>query len=261
MRRIVHAKGLAAAESFVGHILMPTPMAVLQAAQLIGIGTEKEQGLGDLVLVDVGGATTDVHSIGTGLPRREGVIVKGLPEPHAKRTVEGDLGIRYNAGTIIDAVGKRALLAHAGLADDHPDVEHLVRELSSRTETVPSSDVEWAVDEGLARAATEVAVKRHAGTVETAYTPTGRLEIQRGKDLTEVPVLIGTGGIFAWAREPYRLLEAALFDASDPCSLRPKNPRVLVDAPYILYGVGLLAEQAPDKALRIAKKYLREVPK
>ena len=259
MRRIVHAKGLDGAESFVGQILMPTPMAVLSAARLLADGAGDERGLGELLLVDVGGATTDVHSVAEGRPRREGVVLRGIPEPYAKRTVEGDLGIRYNARTILDTVGKSAVLAHAGLEGVEVPLEDAVQLRSTHTEMVPEDEVGQAVDVGLARAATEVAVRRHAGSLESVYTPTGRVEIQHGKDLTEVQALVGTGGIFAWGKAPRRVLEAAQYDARDPLSLRPMQPKMYLDAPYILYAIGLLANVAPEKALRIAKAHLQEI--
>ena len=46
---------------------------------------------------------------------RDGVIQYGLPEPCVKRTVEGDLGMRHNARTIVEAAGFEAFaerLAH-----------------------------------------------------------------------------------------------------------------------------------------------------
>ena len=97
--------------SFVGDILMPTPPAVLQAAQLLAEGCEGESGIGELVLVDVGGATTDIHSIATGHPSRSDWIPRGLPEPRAKRTVEGDLGLRWNAEGIVETAGAARLRA------------------------------------------------------------------------------------------------------------------------------------------------------
>jgi hypothetical protein len=39
----------------------------------------------------------------------------------------------------------------------------------------------------------------------------------------------------------------------------PKAPKAFLDADYLLYGIGLLAEDFPAQALRIAKKYLRPV--
>jgi uncharacterized protein (TIGR01319 family) len=48
--------------------------------------------LGELLIVDVGGATTDVYSMADGYPKHSNYILSGLEEPYAKRTVEGDLG-------------------------------------------------------------------------------------------------------------------------------------------------------------------------
>ena len=259
MRRIVRAKGLDGAESFVGSILMPTPMAVLDAARLLADGTPEEAGLGDLVVVDVGGATTDVHSVGAGRPVREGVVLRGIPEPHAKRTVEGDLGLRHNAPAIVEAVGKKTVLAMAGLPDTGFDLDGAVLGLSARPETVPEAEAARALDLALAAAATRVAMERHAGFLETLYTPAGRVEVQHGKDLSEFGTLIGTGGIFSWGPDPRRVLEAALFDEHNPLSLRPRHPSLLVDAPYILHAIGLLAQVAPAVALRVARSHLRRV--
>ncbi len=86
-------------------MVLPTPMAVLEGIRLGADGTASEKGWGDMLVVDVGGATTDVHSIGNGLPAGENVIARGLAEAYAKRTVEGDLGIRFNAATIWRASG------------------------------------------------------------------------------------------------------------------------------------------------------------
>ncbi|NLC45335.1 MAG: MutL protein, partial [Clostridiales bacterium] len=97
LQRIIQAKGLSKVKKLIEGILMPTPSAVLSAANRLSVGHGKEKGIGDLLVVDVGGATTDVHSIADGNPTQSGVVMKGLPEPFIKRTVEGDLGVRYSA--------------------------------------------------------------------------------------------------------------------------------------------------------------------
>ena len=43
------------------------------------------------------------------MPRQMNTVYKGLPEPYAKRTVEGDIGMRYSVLGILDAVGARRL--------------------------------------------------------------------------------------------------------------------------------------------------------
>lgn len=55
---------------------MPTPASVLKAAETLSLGTKDEDGIGDLAIVDIGGATTDIHSIGEGAPSRAGVYLR-----------------------------------------------------------------------------------------------------------------------------------------------------------------------------------------
>ncbi|MBQ4505133.1 MAG: glutamate mutase L, partial [Firmicutes bacterium] len=103
--RIIKAKGLSKASQLISGIMMPTPAAVLAAMELLSKGTENQSGWGELVAVDVGGATTDIYSMTEGLPERTNTVLKGLPEPYAKRTVEGDIGMRYSANGIVEAGG------------------------------------------------------------------------------------------------------------------------------------------------------------
>lgn len=254
--RIIEAKGLKKAEDFVEGILMPTPTAVLRVAQLLSQGTGSEKGLGDLVMVDVGGATTDVHSIGMGNPIQAGVVRKGLPEPLAKRTVEGDLGIRYNASTILKLCGPERILENAQIP--HSDLSQRLGNLSRYVETLPESREDRDLDFALASCAARAAMERHAGTVETLWSPQGQYYVQYGKDLTGVEHLIGTGGIFIHHPDAGAILQKTLFSPEEPFSLRPKNPSLFTDARYCLFAIGLLAERFPEKAFRIAKKYLKK---
>lgn len=255
LRRIIVAKGLDKVQETFG-IVMPTPSAVLRAAELLAQGAPGEPGLGDLVVVDVGGATTDVHSIGEGRPTKPGVVWKGLPEPFAKRTVEGDLGIRYNAPTILQMAGRDRLSVALGHSELALDWESIVQHLCADADHVPQDAREMLVDVALARVAVEIAVDRHVGNLTSVYTPFGEMLVQRGKDLTTVGHLVGTGGIFAYSDMPRRVLEGALFDPRRPTSLRPIGPEMHVDRRYIMAAVGLLAEKEPTIALRVLKKSL-----
>lgn len=263
MRRITHSKGLDKAQSLVGEIIMPTPMAVLQGARLLAEGAGDEPGLGDLIVVDVGGATTDVHSITEGTPTRQGVVTKGLPEPYAKRTVEGDLGIRYNARVILRIAGEKEVMERTTLAGRAftklPDLNAAVEFLSCNIGAVPGNEIESCIDVGLASAAVDIATRRHAGRIEEQYFPAGKVWIQYGKDLTKVRSVIGTGGIFAYGEDPLRVMKSAGFDHGHPESLRPMEPEFFIDQRYILYGVGLLSQVAPVEALKIMKKHLKKV--
>ena len=255
MRRIVSAKGIDRASARIDHVLMPTPAAVLEGARILADGVEGREGLGPLVVVDPGGATTDVHSIGAGEPSEPGVIRYGLPEPHAKRTVEGDLGMRHNVAAIVAAVGLDTLAANAGLGIE--EAGGALSRVEASVEMLPATDIERQMDGALVRAAVDIAMKRHAGTVETVYTAQGPVQVQRGKDLSAVGWVIGTGGAIVHARDPASILAVACTDTRDPGSLRPRAPRLAVDADYLLYAAGLLAQVDPVAAFDCARNHLR----
>jgi uncharacterized protein (TIGR01319 family) len=253
--RIVHAKGIDRAAERFDAVLMPTPAAVMEGARLVSEGAARTAGLGDLLVVDIGGATTDVHSVAVGSPSRDGVVQYGLPEPFVKRTVEGDLGMRHNARTIAEAAGFSAFAERLGISEARLNVK--LDEIAADVERLPANADDEALDEALAWTAVRIAVARHAGTTEIVQTVHGPVTMQRGKDLSGVKCVIGTGGPLAHGATPASVLNAALADASDPFSLRPSNPVLLIDTDYLLYASGLLAAVDRDAALALALGSLR----
>lgn len=257
---ITHAKGIDRVAEHLDLIadIVPTPSAVLEAARLIAEGTEASPGLGDTVVIDVGGATTDVHSVASGAPTRPGVVVRGLPELRLKRTVEGDLGMRVNAPTIVERFGRPKLLALAGGGEDlaEADIDRYTAHVSVRTEHVPADDRERSLDHALGRAAVRLAMERHAGHVREVFTATGMVLVQEGKDLGEVAAVVGVGGVLAHGRDARFVLEGALDSGTDPWSLLPRRAALYLDRQYVLYGIGLLSTIAPEAALATARRVL-----
>lgn len=247
--RIVHAKGIDRAAAMLDSVLMPTPAAVMEGARLLAEGTGTRPGLGELLLVDIGGATTDVHSVATGEPSREGVIRHGLPEPYVQRTVEGDLGMRHNAAAIVEAAGIGAVAAALGSTE--AEVEARLARIAADVEWLPRSDDDFAFERALARAAVRIAVRRHAGETKIVYTATGPATVQAGKDLSAIRAVIGTGGALVHGTDPGGILAAALADPDDTASLRPAAPTLYLDADYALYAAGLLAAVEPESALKL----------
>lgn len=255
LKRIVSAKGLSKAASILSDIMMPTPSAVLQAMNLLAEGTSEESGIGELIAVDVGGATTDIYSIASGKPSRSSTVYKGLPEPYSKRTVEGDIGMRYSVKGIVDAVGIERICEISGLSKAR--AEYLIEYLSTHTDVIPNGDKELEnLDYALAAMTIETAVSRHAGTIEETYTMYGLTYLQSGKDLRDVNQIVVTGGSLIHTIRTADIASYALFDINNPMSLRPKNAEIRVDRKYILASMGLLASHYPETALRIMKKEL-----
>jgi len=257
INRIIETKGLKKAEQFIDGILMPTPTAVLTAAKLLSQGTAKEEGLGELVVVDIGGATTDIHSIARGDSTEPGVVQKGLPEPFVKRTVEGDLGLRYNASSILHAVGKERFEQQLG--NPNFDLDEAINQLSLFTDRLPESESERLLDTELSRNAVRLAMERHAGAIQTTYGPEGQVFVQYGKDLRGIKIVIGTGGPLIFSPVSKKILQEMVYSETNPFSLKPKVPDFYLDERYLLYAVGLMSEVEPDKALRVAKKYLKRL--
>ncbi|MCQ9625398.1 MAG: methylaspartate mutase accessory protein GlmL [Cetobacterium somerae] len=259
MNKIIEAKGMKKAESFISGILMPTPAAVLKAAEVLSEGTDEEDGIGDLIIVDIGGATTDIHSIGKGDPSKPGVLLKGLEDPVAKRTVEGDLGMRYSAISLLEAAGTRKIRNYLNDVDKKWDVKGHCNYRHDHIKMVPQTKEEILFDEAMAKVATELSMTRHCGVLECIYTPMGTMFNQSGKDLLNAPYIIGTGGVIVHSENPRGILEAGKFNPAEPIYLKPENPKFMVDKTYILSSMGLLAQKEPDLAIKIMKKYLIEV--
>lgn len=255
LNRIIQAKGLSKATALLSDIMMPTPSAVLQAMNLLAQGCEGEPGIGELIAVDVGGATTDVYSIADGMPEQMNTVYKGLPEPFAKRTVEGDIGMRYSIQGIVDVAGHDRLAKLSGLPQQR--IEELIADLRLHTDKVPNGDLELEMlDFALASMAIEEAVKRHAGTVEETYTLMGKTYVQEGKNLTSVKNIVVTGGSLIHTKRTEEIAKHALYTPMQPASLRPMKADVWVDRTYILAAMGLLSGYYPGTALRIMKKEL-----
>lgn len=255
LNRIIQAKGLSHASKLISGILMPTPSAMMRAMQLLAEGCEGEEGIGELMALDVGGATTDVYSIADGMPKEGGTVYKGLPEPYVKRTVEGDIGMRYSIGGIVEAASLKKVASLAGLTPER--AQALIDDLAEHTEKVPDSEETERLDYALACCACETAARRHAGYMEETYNMAGKVFVQTGKDLRTVRQMVVTGGSLIHTRRTGEIASHAFYDPADPMSLRPMKARVLVDRRYILAAMGLLSEYEPQTALRIMKKELK----
>ena len=253
MDRIVEAKGMKeVAESFT-NVIMPTPTAVLMAVELLSRGTPSQPGLGDVMAVDIGGATTDVHTVSEPI-QDQSLLYDSLEEPLAKRTVEGDLGMRYSALSLYETLGEEAFQRwEPGISD----IRALCEYRSRHPHFVAVSDREVQFDEVIAKNCVAAATLRHSGQVRRSWRSGHDVLVQSGKDLRRIQYVIGTGGVLVNSRRPADILRCSVLD--QPGLLAPVSPELLLDERYLLSAMGLLSSIDPETALRILKKNLRKV--
>jgi len=219
-RHIVHAPGMAPFAGLTRWGILPTPGAVLRGAELFA------EAMGDCLVFDVGGATTDVHSVTDGSLEFASRLVD--PEPRAKRTVEGDLGVYVNAHHIVDTYGDDAW-----------------RERLLDLQALPGTERERELTRWLRARAVEVGARRHAGIISDLYTPTGRKQIIKGKDLTSVRWVVATGGALTRVPGGEDCLRSVCTGAGTHL-LPPPEARVLIDRDYLFSALGTLAQAYPD---------------
>lgn len=229
---ITAAPGMGGLAQLSTHDILPTPGAVLRATELF------TEAVGDAVVVDVGGATTDVHSVTDGTLEWTSRTVD--PEPRAKRTVEGDLGVFVNARHV------------AAMTAEGEDEERL-----SNLRAIPATDDESEVTRWLTRRAVEVGMGRHAGAVVELFTPTGKTQIVRGKDLTAVHWVIGTGG--ALTRVPGGDAILARMCTGAGTQLMPDaHATILIDRDYRFSALGTIASSYPDLVRETFARWVHE---
>lgn len=240
LRRIIHkvfnhnitrAPGMEALGELSDWEILPTPGAVLRGAELFA------EALGDCLVIDVGGATTDVHSVTEGSP--EWVSKSVDPEPQAKRTVEGDLGVFLNARNIVE------------LSNDET-----ARDRLENLRAIPTTQNEKDLTHWLCQQAAEIGIRRHAATVTDLYTPTGRKKIVRGKDLTAVKWVIGTGGALTRVEGGAEILRSMCTGAGKYLLPDP-SAEVLIDRDYRLSALGTLAQAYPEEVRATFKHWVQ----
>jgi uncharacterized protein (TIGR01319 family) len=229
-KHIIHAPGMAVFADLTRWGILPTPGAVLKAAELFA------EAMGDCLVFDVGGATTDVHSVTNGSLEWASRLVE--PEPYAKRTVEGDLGVFVNAHNIIEMENDPQWNAQA--ADLAP---------------IPATHKQKALTQWLCSRAVDIAVRRHAGVISDFYTPSGKKQIVKGKDLTAVKWVIGTGGALTLAGGGESILRGICTGVGKYLLPSPEA-RVLLDEEYRFSSLGTMAQVYPEEVKLTFRKWV-----
>ena len=240
---ITNAPGMEHVRDMVNGPIIPTPGAVMECTKLL------YDCIGDLIVLDVGGATTDLHSVATESDQVARIMI--APEPKAKRTVEGDLGVYVNRMKVIESIGEEKL---------REECQKVGIDLDKTLESyvaIPKNEDEIKLVEMLTTEAVLRAVERHAGQIRYIYGPSGRSTVAEGKDLTQVKYIIGTGG--ALTRLPHRveiMQKIAKHNETGMLLFPSEHAEILVDNDYIMASLGVLSKKHREGAIKLLEKSL-----
>jgi uncharacterized protein (TIGR01319 family) len=244
VRHVIQGKGLSKGTEFARGVVMPTPEAVLRATRLLA------EDVGDVVVVDIGGATTDVHSATQSSEPTPGIRGPLLPVLPVLRSVQGDLGLRSNAPSVLET--DRTWLLET-LAHDERAVVAAAARRAAEPDFVAVEPDDWSIDRAFAVACVSHALRRHCGRLTIASRPNQPVRISTdGPDLRDAPLFVGTGGILVRSPAAETILRTAL-ERCDARSLTPRAPRFAIDSNYILAAAGLLGGVDPGAALNLMR--------
>ena len=241
-KHITEAKGMEKIREMVNGPIIPTPGAVMKASKIL-----KDE-IGDLVTIDVGGATTDIHSVTEGTEKVNKILVE--PEPVAKRTVEGDLGVFINKRNIVDIIKIEKLEKELNMTPE--DIE----KFTNSDIAIPETEDHKRFIERLTKEAVIVSINRHAGGYRTYFG--GKSDtLAFGKDLTAVKWIVGTGGALTRLTAREEILNSiSQFNRADKL-LPTAEAKILIDNDYIMASLGILSSLNKEAAIKLLLKSLK----
>lgn len=242
-KHIIHAPGMERVRDMVNGSIVPTPGAVMIACQLL------YDQIGDTVTFDVGGATTDVHSVTEGSEEIERILIS--PEPKAKRTVEGDLGVYINMKNIVELIGIEEIAKKLKITVE--SVDHLVLDHPP----IPTNELQIRFVELLTEKAVTLSLQRHAGKFRDLYSTAGKKKVAEGKDLTKIKYIVGTGG--ALTRLPGRtdIIKKVIANVKGNEMFPTPEAEILIDNDYIMASLGVMSKEYPEVAFKLMAKSLK----
>ena len=221
LEHVIGGTRLSADPRLRGWVRAVTPDAVLEGVSVLA-GLRSAAEVPGVVVLDVGGATTDVYCVPDPDAEQATLGREAVGVPARRRTVEGDLGVFSSIDGLRAAAGAEGLT----VGDD------------------PLS---------LGEAAATVALRRHL-RAEAAYGP-------GGAGARGVGLVVLSGGVFRHS-EPAAVdgvVARLAADRGGAGSVLAGTP-VVVDRRYVLAAAGLLAGEHPAAATGLARTLLAAAP-
>ncbi len=221
---IIRGKGFDVVEEYMDAPFIPTPRAAFRGINLLAHGHGNEEGLGNILALDIGGATTDffsnvrdnplfVYEGADNTKRAKRTILKTPNTPLAYRRVEGKYGLSYNAVNLKElerfesgamqrelsrflarrfpqefAAGKDQFGEFIVNRDGPPqvDLDRYLSWMTAHPHVVPQTALENTARSWLAREILATATRKHVGYVDETET----YFLQHGVNFTNQPVTV-----------------------------------------------------------------------
>ncbi|HHT39978.1 MAG: glutamate mutase L [Acholeplasmatales bacterium] len=240
-RNIIHAKGMEKVAKIIKGKIIPTPGAVMDATLLA------DELINGVVTIDVGGATTDIHSV---VSPQEEYAIYSEGEPRFKRTVEGDLGVFLNREKVVSKFKENQLEELVQLNKNE------IREIIIKEPFIPKTIKGAEIISALTKKCLELACDRHVGDLKRIYTSNGIKIIPEGKDLSLVKLIALTGGALINNEDAITMVKNYLNKSKT--KLVPQGKvKILKDHDYLFSSIGVISHYYPEEAQVLLKKTLR----
>jgi uncharacterized protein (TIGR01319 family) len=236
---MAHAPGYKKLMGWTDVPIMPTPAAVGLLIENLG----KSETI-DVLGVDIGGATTDVFSVFSGI---------------FNRTVSANLGMSYSISNVLAEAKEDNIMRWIPFDIPVADVRNRIRNKMIRPTTIPSTLEDLKIEHAIAREALRLALEQHKSmavglkgvqqerTISDAFSQT--LSGETLVNMMSLNMVIGSGGILSHAP---RRVQAALMmiDAFLPEGIT----RLAVDSIFMMPHLGVLTEVHPEAAHEVFVK-------
>ncbi len=199
---------------------------------------------GNVLAVDIGGATTDVFTVFGG---------------HFHRTVSANLGMSYSVCNVLAEAGTANIMRWLPFELDETEVRNRMRNKMIRPTTIPQTLQDLQLEQAIAREALRLALLHHLslavtlrGTVtdedlskRLAQTATGESIVS----LMTLDLVIGSGGVLSHA--PNRAQAALMMlDAFQPEGVT----ELAVDSIFMIPQLGVLSQVLPEAAMQVFER-------
>ncbi len=219
--------------------IMPTPGAVGKIIETIA-KLENIQVVG----VDIGGATTDIFSVFSGV---------------FNRTVSANLGMSYSVSNVLAEAGLENVMRWIPFDLDERDLRNRIKNKMIRPTTIPQSLQELIIEQAIAREALRLAFEHHKSlavglkgvqqerTISDAFAQSGTGATL--VNLMQLDMLVGSGGILSHAPRRHQAA-VMLIDAFQPEGVT----RLAVDSIFMMPQLGVLSTLHETAATEVFDK-------